>query len=253
MKKLAFSSLLALSCSSTGLAETLDYAVFPAPPFIIVDKIGNNESYRGIDVDIVTEIARRMKLEVRFLDCSWKRCLNLMENGWADVLTSAYKKPEREVFLDYFAQPYLDNLSVAFYFRSDAKYVIDKYEDLYRFKDIGVLKGASYFDRFDKDVKLSKYEVIKQDQLFPMVFNGRFDIMAGYVPTENYRLVVEGYKGKIAKSKYEYRGSEAVYMAISKKSKFAGRMAEIDRINNELKASGFIEETINRYYASYRP
>ena len=169
------------------------------------------------------------------------------------VISSAYKKPEREKFLAYFEKPYLDTLPIAFYYRSNHQISIDRYEDLYKFKGIGVLKGASYFERFDKDTQLSKYEVTSQDQLFPMTHHGRIDVMAGYVPTENYRLFVEGYQGKISKSNYEYRGGDPVYMAMSKKSRWAKRFDEFNRINTELMKNGFIGKIVERYYSTTRP
>ena len=36
---------------------------------------------RGIDVEVVREMAARLGLEVTFVECPWERCLNLMEFG----------------------------------------------------------------------------------------------------------------------------------------------------------------------------
>jgi polar amino acid transport system substrate-binding protein len=243
----------ALVIPSPGWGQTLNYAVFTAPPFMILDETDGSEALSGIDVDIVREVARRMKLNLRFVNCPWARCLRLLKDGHADLLSSAYKKPDREVFLNYFAQPYLSALPIAFYSKQSRNYSIEKYEDLYRFKNIGVLSGASYFERFDKDQKLSKYEVPTQDQLFPMLVHERFDLFAGYVPTENYRLIAEGYKGQVQRSKYEFSGQDAVYMAVSKKSPLAHRLKEFNLINDELTKTGFINQTIEKYYTRYLP
>lgn len=115
---------------------------------MITGEIDTPESeYGGIDLDIVREIARRMQLDVRFMRCPWVRCLRWLQEGRADLLTSAYKKPEREVFLEYFKEPYLESLPIAFYYKSAKNYAITKYEDLDTNKTIGVLSNASYFDR----------------------------------------------------------------------------------------------------------
>lgn len=231
--------------------ETLKYAIFPAPPYMI----GAGEDagpVSGIDVDIVQEMARRMDLKVTFIRCTWTRCLELMKNGEVDLLSSAYKKPDREEYMLYFQQPFLSQLPIAFYYPGDKPYKIEKYEDIYQFERIGVLSGASYFERFDQDSQAKKVEVPSQDQLFPMLMAGRLDIMAGYIPTENYRLSVEGYSGKIVHSTYVYQEQALVYMAVSKKSPFAGRMAAFDEINKQLLDEGFIQKTIQAYYEKYK-
>jgi polar amino acid transport system substrate-binding protein len=250
---IVLSALLSMT-AGVSRSEALRYAVFSAPPFMILGEIDSPESdYGGIDLDIVREIARRMQLDVHFMRCPWIRCLRWLQEGRADLLTSAYKKPEREVFLEYFKKPYLESLPIAFYSKSARNYSITKYEDLAANKTIGVLSNASYFDRFDHDKDLTKFEVTSQDLLFPMLMYERFDLIAGYVPTENYRLVTEGYKGNIQKSVYEFSGVDPVYMALSKKSPLSKRKAEFDRINEELIQERFIKRLVESYYSKYQP
>jgi polar amino acid transport system substrate-binding protein len=231
--------------------KILRYAVFPAPPYMI--GAGNEDTeMSGIDVDIAQEIAGRLKLQLNFIKCTWDRCLELMKNGEADLLSSAYKKPEREDYMLYFDSPYLDRLPIAFYSLKEKAYSIKKYEDIYQFERVGVLKGASYFERFDKDGLVKKFEVPSQDQLFPMLLAGRLDLMAGYLPTENYWIQVSGLSDKIERSDFEFAEQALVYMTISKKSPFAGRFQEFNQINQDLLKEGFIPHTIQTYYEKYR-
>lgn len=233
------------------LSETIKISVFDAPPYMIHDE--KNETFTGIDIDIANEIAKRMNLKLEIFHCPWIRCLWLLEHGHSDLLTSVYKKPDREVYLWFLDKPYLTSLPIAFYSKKDRAYKIEKYEDLYRFNSVGVLRGASYFEKFDKDIKIKKYDVSNQNQLFPMLANDRIDVMAGYVPTENFRLVEEGYKDVIVKSSYEYENPASVFMAVSKKSPFIDRIAEFNKINNDLLEEGFIQKTIEHYYKKYGP
>ncbi|MCE1253214.1 MAG: transporter substrate-binding domain-containing protein [Anaerolineae bacterium] len=238
--------------SPIGAQESLlRYAVFPAPPYMI----GANDpqaGMSGIDVEIVQEIARRLQLNLVYVSCTWERCLELMKNGKVDLLSSAYKKADREEYMAFLDQPYLDRLPIAFYYLKDNNYQIKSYEDLYRFKRVGVLQGASYFDRFDTDEHINKVEVSSQDQLFPMLLAGRLDIIAGYTPTENYHIYTEGYSDKIKRSFFVYHDDSSIFMAISKKSLFmTGRLDDFNRINNDLLKEGFIKGIINAYYARY--
>lgn len=232
--------------------EKIRYAIFPAPPFMIgANQDGQEVS--GIDVDLAREIARRMNVEIDFIRCSWARCLLLMQSGDADMLSSVYKRPEREKYLHYFDGPYLDQLPITFYVKKGSGRVVNTYEDLYRLERIGVLRGAGYFKRFDTDGRLKKLEVTSQDQLFPMLVGDRFEAMAGYVPTENYRLVEEGYAGKIERTRYEFAENEPVFMAISKKSTFIKRLEEFNRVNTELANEGILIRVRDAYYQKYTP
>jgi polar amino acid transport system substrate-binding protein len=211
-----------------------------------------NAVMSGIDVEIVQEIARRMDMRVEYLKCTWARCLELMKTGEADLLSSAYKKPDREAYLLYFSQPFLERLPIAFYFLKGKNYSVSAYEDIYQFGSIGVLNGASYFERFDQDTRAKKFEVTSQDQLFPMLLAGRLEAIAGYVPTENFRIAVGGYRDQIERSAFEYQEQALVYMALSKKSPLAARFDQFDQINQQLLDEGFIARIIDSYYEKYR-
>ncbi|MEI8096377.1 MAG: transporter substrate-binding domain-containing protein [Spirochaetales bacterium] len=227
-------------------ATTLRYVVFPAPPFMI-GADSEQDELTGIDVTLVKEIARRMNLKVAIVRAPWARALNLMATGKADLLSSAFKTPEREQYMDYFAEPFLTTLPIAFYTWKGSGIQVGKYEDLGKVKSIGVLRGASYFERFDNDKALSKVEFASQDQLMPMLASRRLDLMAGYIDTENYRLTEEGYSGKVEKTGLQYDNPVAVYMALSRQSPLLPRKAEFDAINHQLLAEGFVKKTVNRF------
>lgn len=232
-------------------AQTIRYAVFPAPPYMI-GADDEQSTLRGIDVEIVQEIARRLDREVVFIRCPWARCLELMKSGDADLLSSAYKKPDREEYMRYFSRPFLDKLPIAFYTLRDKNITIDDYEDIYRLATVGVLRGASYFEQFDQDPLVNKHEVASQDQLFPMLLAGRLDAIAGYIPTENYHLKVKGYGDQVVHSVYVYEEPAFVYMTISKKSPLADLFEQVDEVNTQLVEEGFVAKIVDQYYAEYR-
>lgn len=175
-----------------------------------------------------------------------------MKTGEADLLSSAYKRPEREEYMLYFSHPFLDKLPIAFYTLKEKRVVINSYEDIYRLESVGVLRGALYFEQFDQDTKVKKFEVASQDQLFPMLLAGRVEAIAGYVPTENYRIKVEGYAGQVELSNYVYAEQAFVYMTISKKSPLAAIFEQIDQVNTLLIEEGFVQKIITWYYEEYR-
>jgi len=208
-----------------------------------------------VEWNIDTGTAARIlmdSLPVEPVRCTWARCLELMKSGEADLLSSAYKKPDRKVYMTYFDQSYLDQLPIAFYTLKSKNVVVQKYEDIYQFDNIGVLRDASYFDRFDHDTHAKKFEVTSQEQLFPMLLTGRIDAMAGYVPTENYRLSTGGYRSQIERSTYVYQEQALVYMTISNLSPLLARLQELNQINSVLLTDGTISRIINAYYEKYQ-
>ena len=237
--------------AGAGGGSLLRYAVFPAPPYMIGAE-DEKDSMSGIDVEIIQEVVRRLQIKVEFIKCTWARCLELMKSGEADVLSSAYKKPDREAYMVYFDQPYLQQLPIAFYTLKSKHALVQKYEDIYQFTSIGVLHDASYFERFDNDPAAKKFEVPSQDQLFPMLLAGRIDAMAGYVPTENYRLDIGGYRSRIERSTYAYQEPAPVYMTISKMSPWAARIKDLNQVNNQLLENGTIGRIINAYYEKFQ-
>jgi len=244
--------LLALGspCLTAEARPILRYAIFPAPPFMIGASV-EKDPVTGIDVEIVGEIARRMGCDIRYIRAPWVRCLNLLETGKADLLSSAFKTPERQVFMQYLSDPFLHSLPIAFYVRKGSAIPLERYEDLYRCKSVGVLNKANYFEQFDQDEKIAKVPVASQDQLFPMLVSGRLEVIAGYVDTENYRMVVEGYRDKVARSAFIFDNPVEVYLAMSRKSPFLGRIQEMDRIQRELLKNGFIRSVIRKYKSRY--
>jgi polar amino acid transport system substrate-binding protein len=168
------------------------------------------------------------------------------------MLSSAFKTPERETFLAYFHDPYLRSLPIGFYTWSGSGIEVQKYEDLAKARSIGVLNDASYFDRFDRDKGLPKVKVPSQDQLFPMLVGRRIDLIAGYVDTEDYRLVVEGYRGRVTRMAYTVDAPVEVYMALSRASPLAARLSEFDAVNKSLLEEGLIQKMIESYKHRYQ-
>ena len=147
IKKPLVGAFLLLTLLVPGFGQsTLRYVVFPAPPFMI-GADSDEAELSGIDVTIVRELARRLKLTLVIVKAPWARALNLMETGKADLLSSAFRTPEREAFMDYFAEPFLTSLPIAFYTWKGSGVHLDTFEDLARVKSIGVLRGVAGWAR----------------------------------------------------------------------------------------------------------
>ena len=69
---------------------------------------------------------------------------------------------------------YYQHFPLRFYVNTENAITIDTYKDL---KDlsVGVLRGGSYFERFDQDKKLIKIEMTTHEQLVNMLRKKRID------------------------------------------------------------------------------
>jgi len=247
-KKNILMCILAVSILGTVCGEVIRYAVFPAPPYMIIGEEHGREVFSGIDVEIITELARRTGNRITFLSAPWARCIEMLKAGDADLISSVYKTGEREAFLSYFSKPYLTELPVAFYSLASDPFKIDTYDDLRSIPLIGVLRNASYFRQFDEDSTLQKFPVKNQELLYPMLLAKRISVFAGYVPTENYFIRKNGYEGQIIQSSFVFSDPNFVFFAVSKAGRSLALLQQLDAGFAAMLAEGQIDAIIDTYY-----
>ncbi len=99
----------------TGLAaaenRSIRIGIFPLEPLNFTDKMGNA---KGIYPDLIREVVRNDSWQLIFVPGSWKECLERLENGNIDLLTSVARSPERELKYDYNREAVIDNWSQVF-------------------------------------------------------------------------------------------------------------------------------------------
>lgn len=218
---------------------TLTMAMRSFPPWRILNE--DKTSMAGLDVEIVGEIASRMNLSLKFQECSaLLRCLTLMQQGEIDVLTSIQRTPEREEYMFYMDPPYKPKATRAFYVQTGKGKSLMKYEDLYKFKTVGVSRGSKYFPRFDNDTTLNKYAVTSYYQALRMLSLGRVDVVPGTEIMMDYLIVENGIKG-VEKAHYFFEENTPGYIAVSKKSPLGKRIDEFKKLYNQLMDEGVID------------
>lgn len=131
----------------------------------------------GFEIETVRAVAEKMGLHSKFEQLPWKRCLLVMENGEADALVSALKTPEREKFL-YYPDEFISISKTVFFTKKGSPIEFDgSFEGLKNYT-IGIIRGFSYGDAFDKAVYLKKEEVNDDDLLVKKVLAGRNELGA---------------------------------------------------------------------------
>ncbi len=237
--------LLALtSLSSLSAAKELTLAVHPAPPFIIPGEGFNVDASKGVDIDIIKEIAQNLGITVKLKYCAWHACLKKIEHGNIDILSFANKRTERESFLYYLSHPYLTENPTAVYTRIDDPRNINRYEDLLSLQRVGLLRYAAHYPRLDQDQEIKKVYVNSAEQLFPMLALGRLDAIIVAQRVADYRIKVNGFDDSLKLVYQLPSGHQPLYITLSKKSISKALFQAFDKEHSRLLESGRIAEII---------
>ena len=118
-------------------ADTIDIVSDTAyAPFEFKD---SDQVYKGIDVDIINEVAKRAGWDINMTFPGFDAAVNAVQSGQADALMAGTTITEDRKKVMTFSDPYFDT-TIVVYTRSDAK--ISKYSQL-RGKTVGVKNGTA--------------------------------------------------------------------------------------------------------------
>jgi polar amino acid transport system substrate-binding protein len=157
------------------------------PPFESVDSNGNKV---GFDIDLMTEIAKRMGVKLEWVDMPFDSLIAAVQEGKIDAAISAFNyTPERDEKIDF---------TDAYFTSEDAFLVSDKFtgqinapEDVAKYM-VGVQTGTTQdswlTDNLVKTGKLPEANLFRYDRVDQAVLDlksGRIDVlMADYVPAQ---------------------------------------------------------------------
>lgn len=105
--------------------------------------------FSGLGVALVRLLAQRHGYQVRFEIYPWRRALEVVAGGRADLLVAPYKTPERQRVLRYSEYPFFQD-ELAFYVRADAMPVWEGDYALLAGRRVAVINGWSYGDAFTR-------------------------------------------------------------------------------------------------------
>lgn len=141
-----------------------------APPYRIID-VGKKS---GLYVEIFEEISDLLGWEVHYREAPFRRVLRMTAEGQVDIMLGPVRTEERSNRLAFVAPAFPPERRLFFYLND--KHRIERYSDLYG-KRIGVLEGASYFNRFDNDENLMKEPAPRYENLMLMMARERVDVV----------------------------------------------------------------------------
>ncbi len=63
---------------------------------------------KGLYPDLIREIAAKEQWEMQFVSCNWAECLQFLQEGTIDLMTTIAYTPERAKVMDYNSEPVMD-------------------------------------------------------------------------------------------------------------------------------------------------
>ena len=199
----------------------------------------------GINIEIMTIVAKKLGFKIRFEPYPFKRVLALLNSGDIDMAGGLEKRPERAVFAE-FLNPAYQKTAKIFILKKGSTKVLTKYEDLYHLR-VGLRAGSKHFEPFDSDEGIAKVETNSCDQLFKMLLFERYDVAIGGNIQLLYAAKTAGYADKIQVASYRVDLGAGGHFALSLKSTFMSRKAEIEAILLDMFSSGQLNEIIASY------
>ncbi|RLC19152.1 MAG: hypothetical protein DRI57_07540 [Deltaproteobacteria bacterium] len=245
MKRLLVILIVAVlfSLPATALAEKVVFGTAKWPPYVMVSEKGQ---ISGLDVEIVQEMCKRLKIEAKFWVLPWKRAVKYTEKGKVDAIFAMRHNEERAKFAFYPSEPILMERTVILA-RKGSGIKITKVDDL-NDKIVGVVRGYAYSPEFDKHQGIKKSVCDDDEQVVKMFGKKRILLAAGIDEgSMKYLCKKNGVEAEAVYVLNEVPG----YIAVSKKAMgekgkaLADKFAETLR---QMKKEGVIEKIKSKYF-----
>jgi len=234
-------------------ADDMVIPMDPWPPWKLVDPHTWEVDPRGIDNRLIDALllaySRDFDPDIRanYRGYPWKRCLDMMEKGEADLISGVLKSPEREQYLLFLEPPYKTRSAKVFYLRKGEGQRVQGYEDLYDLR-IGIQAGVRYFEPFDDDPRLRKEEAGDDLSNLRKLQYGRVDAVISTETQADYLIATQGLNDEFDKASYRYDYDLPVYFALSRQSSYVRYYSQLSSTVADLAEEGVFEDIIADYF-----
>jgi len=238
--------LLSLMIFGNTNSTALELVTLQYPPYEYLE----NGEVKGVAVNIVQEVFKRMKRPITITLYSWDQSLAMIQKGEADAIFTIFKTPERETYADYSHEVLMPQV-VSLFVKSDANIVFDGDLNKLSRYTFGVVRTVSYGSIFDDAVKTGVIRSIETSETgeenMKKLLQGRFDILV----SNRYGALDIVKKMKNMDHVKELTPaiqSVSSYIAFSKKRDLTSLRDEYDIILRKMKDDGTYENIITSYF-----
>ena len=219
------------------------------PPYFMVQE----GKVVGIDADLVREAIGRLNCGLSFQKMPWARALRELRDGHVDMLSGAYRTPEREEYAHYSDVVGLVSPNILFIRRSDESRF--ELNGLRQLLESGFRLGAqihvSYSEEYSALIQNPDYEkniqyLSRRESLWKMLARNRVDGVVASRLTGLYEIQALGLSGTTTPSSMVVSNKPAFFV-FSKASVSSEFVADFDRVLQAMLDDGTFAAIVNRY------
>lgn len=229
---LCLASIDAVSC-------TLKVQVHDFPPYsYLVDR-----QWQGSRVVLSQRLASKLGCQLQYLDVSWGRALRLMQSGELDLMFNLTKTKGRSSFMVFLAPHHTEVLSMAVHKNLPQWQHLSSFADLKNFPgQIAITQGSflgEAFESFAADpIQHAKLLAVPHRKAKnELVLKGRADAVIEDQAYLRYAISTFPEYQQLLLTSFVIAETE-VYLALSKKSPWFSRQAEMEQAIAELQHAG---------------
>ncbi|MEH6631789.1 MAG: transporter substrate-binding domain-containing protein [Halopseudomonas aestusnigri] len=214
------------------------------PPYIFKD---NNNQVKGVMVELLEEAVKQLGYELEWQNVPFAQSLQQLKRMKPVIVPRIRKTKEREAFVKYLGPIGFARTRVLFLVHKKDKDILGSYEDLYKYS-IGVKRGTTYNDKFDKDTRIKKIVSVDDKNMAKMFNGGRFRIMAiADLVSILTALDNAGIDDYVFASYIIYNEGSGYYFGVPKTSEFEKVYDDLNGILADMMAKGETKKFFERY------
>ncbi len=241
--------LLAMVSTWAFAGETVTVGWEPWEPY---QYLNEKKELVGLDVEVLTALAKQAGIEIVFKEFPWKRILFYVENGELDMTSGASKAPEREVYA-YYSEPYRMESAVMFVRKgTSANYALNELKDILSGSfQLGVEReyhyGENYAELMKNEAFAKHVQVVNRAELnYNKLLRNRIDgflvdpfVGAAYLKRNKLADRIETHPMPIY--------SDAIHFLVSKKTSHPSLVERLNASIRKMKADGSLAAIIKKW------
>lgn len=233
-----FSTIIMLASSQLFGKERLNIYVIRSEPLGFIDALGNPT---GQHWDNTRAISSRSGIEMEMKIAPKARILADIKKGHIDGCI-LFRGGKRDNIIEY-----VEKIRTIKIIAINQKGLpLNRYEDLYNSKRIGVIRNTFFGKRFDLDSRLKLERSSKYEVMVRQLSKGRIDTATGNAIVLNYLFNKLNMLDKVEQPGIVLTQKEQ-WFQMSKKSKHLDKLPRIRQAIRELKADGTFDQILTRY------
>lgn len=202
--------------------------------------------FTGMGADLVRLLAQRHSYQPRFELYPWRRAMEMVSSGRADVLVAPYKSLERQRILRYSEQAFLQD-EVAFYVRSDSMPVWEGDYNLLKGRRIAIINGWAYGSAFAQALPQLRTSVTNSvENGLKMLVHGHVEMFASNRRDTDPVIVAGGWQDRLM-ALAPLIDVLPAYFAFPLTARFPQLPAQFDELLLDLKKNGELARLARRY------